>query len=487
MNNKTYIGIDFGTTNTAVYLVHYDNGYRVTPLGEDGEYPFSSIIAVPRTGGNLKFGREVRERRMTLNETHDIYTSMKSYLGTDKKFDVNGKIITAKELTASFLKYVQEYIRDTYKYDITEAYFAFPEDFSPQARVELAEAACIAGFNANGYIGEATAAYVASYKEVNAFSKTMVVDWGGGTLDICIINVEGTKVSEEAIYGIKFGGDDIDLELARRVHAKLVHDAKDEFTQRFEEMSSSEKDQLIMKCEEAKIEFSHSEDDYTITLRNYGPYKTKNITITYDFFENVITPLIMNKVLNALETALERANTNRDGIDAVILTGGSSNLTPYKDMMYEIFGHEKMIILDDLQWVVAKGAALIGITGGSYKINDDICVLLSDNSVFPIFQKNVHGVGDRSDKVLFSLTEDAPVANFIFVNSDKSRIYDRMNVSTKGFLYEDLELNAKIQLDHVVRITVSNKVIGNKYSKEVEINQVTFHYDLGAIENIFHN
>jgi molecular chaperone DnaK (HSP70) len=57
------IGIDFGTTNTAVVCIQDDElGQRVRPLGEGGEYPFSSIVAIPQEGRELLFGRKVRER-----------------------------------------------------------------------------------------------------------------------------------------------------------------------------------------------------------------------------------------------------------------------------------------------------------------------------------------------------------------------------------------------------------------------------------------
>ena len=51
----------------------------------------------------------------------------------------------------------------------------------------------------------------------------MVIDWGGGTLDVSILDLKGNKVYEDSVYGEKIGGDDIDKELAKRVHGKLIN------------------------------------------------------------------------------------------------------------------------------------------------------------------------------------------------------------------------------------------------------------------------
>jgi len=78
---NSVIGIDFGTTNTAVVRISTDeSGQRssIEYLGENGNnQPFASIIAIPREGGKLVFGRQVKEKRLELSETHYIIPSLK--------------------------------------------------------------------------------------------------------------------------------------------------------------------------------------------------------------------------------------------------------------------------------------------------------------------------------------------------------------------------------------------------------------------------
>lgn len=192
MKTGTFIGIDFGTTNTAVVaVISNEYGSKKIFLGEEGEYPFSSVVAIPKNGEEMLFGREVKRRRLELSKDYNIITSMKSYLGTNEEFIINNRRYTAVQITAEFLRYIKVYVQKHYNIEINEATFAFPIDFTPEARKALKSAADLANININGFVSESTAAYIATKNEAKAYSKVMVIDWGGGTLDISILDLKG--------------------------------------------------------------------------------------------------------------------------------------------------------------------------------------------------------------------------------------------------------------------------------------------------------
>ena len=85
MNTNTYIGIDFGTTNTSVVLITTDeHGSRTRILGEDGKFPFASILAIDNTF-SIKFGNEVKQKREFLSDKCKVISSFKSILGSAEK------------------------------------------------------------------------------------------------------------------------------------------------------------------------------------------------------------------------------------------------------------------------------------------------------------------------------------------------------------------------------------------------------------------
>ncbi|MCK4260830.1 MAG: Hsp70 family protein [Halanaerobiales bacterium] len=482
MKNNTYIGIDFGTTNTAVVCMIVDEyGTTKMNLGEEGEYPFSSIVAIPKKEGKILFGRDVKRRRLELSENYDIITSMKSWLGTDREFIVGDKRFSATDITTAFLKHIKNYIKENHNISIESATFAFPVDFTPQARIELKKAAETAGITVNGFVSESTAAYIANKNDAKAYSKVMVIDWGGGTLDISILDLKGTCIYENSVYGDKIGGDDIDIELAYRIHSKLVN--KTNIKINFDEMTLAQKDNIISKCENAKIEFSHY-DNNDIRIINYGEFKTKTVSVDYEYFEDVVSPIIKNKVLKTINMAMERGKVTKAGIDAVILVGGSTNLRPFANAIINIFGNDKIIIPEKVQWSVAIGAAFIDVIGSDYYLNDDVGVLLSDNTVYLILKKGKDKVGSKIAPITFSLTEDSPDAHFIFTNEDNSINYGSISVHTKGFLKENLKLSASIDNDQIARLKITNNFIGNEYCEELEFNKLKFYYDLSEIKEI---
>ena len=485
MQKGSFIGIDFGTTNTSVVQLLYDEyGHKPVHLGEGGDYPFSSIVAIPRSGGALKFGRDVKKRREELSVDHDIFTSMKSHLGTDDEFIVGYSRFTATDITTKFFQSIKDYISITYNIDIVEAGLAFPVDFSPEARRELRIAAENAGIKVSCFLSESTAAYFANRKEGQAFSRVMVLDWGGGTFDISILHLKKNSVSEVAVFGDKIGGDDIDQAIAERIHAEIVKKSNIANPVSLADMNPVCRDLLIARCERGKIEISNTNDEYELQVINYGEYGTKIVNISVELYSGIIKPIIESRVLKTIKTALSRANLTPACIDAIVVAGGSSNLTPYVEAIRNTFKDSHIILPQNPDWVTAVGAALMQIVGGNYKLNNSLGLYLSDNSIFPILKKDEHGVGSIIENLNFSLTDDTQTANFIFANNDGVP-YERVSIPSKGFLNEMINLSARIDDDQIARIRLKNLFMGNEEhepAKTCEINKLTFYYDISELD-----
>ena len=480
-----FIGIDFGTTNTSVVMILKDQyGERIKLLGENGEFPFASLLSIDYNN-KVQIGNEVKKNRDSLAEAGQVVSSFKTLLGTNKKLRINNNEFTPVEVVAKYLECLKSFILKTHSVDISEAAFSFPVDFSPEARTELRDAAEMAGIKVNNLISESTAAYLATRESTKGLSRVMVIDWGGGTLDISILEIEGSIVKETTVYGEKIGGDDIDKELAERIHSQfnLKIDDKSNCVQ-FNEMSSEQRDKMISACERAKIEISEDGEDYLLTIRNYGNYGTKTLMISNDMFSDIVKPIIRNKVLNAIDIAMNRAEVSKGSIDAVIIAGGSSNLRPFADAIENVFGIEKIIRPEKFQFISAQGAAMMPLIGGKFKLNDDIGIVLSDESIFPLFRKNIDGVGSKGDTHTFSLVEDSPDAHFIITNGNGRIVYGKVDIPTKGFLKERLIVNSSIDFDQIARISIKSDSVPDEYkNNSVEISKLTYYYDLSDIVN----
>ena len=180
----------------------------------------------------------MKERINEYADSHIIITSFKSMLGTDEEVVINGTRYSGKELAALFLKHVKATVQEAGG-DLQEAVFSIPVDHSAQARTDLLWAAKEAGIAVKGFVSESSAAYISKFESIKSFSKVMVIDFGGGTLDLSILSCRNMHVYEEAVYGVQFGGDDIDKELALRIMPRVYPGVP------FDALDSRRKDRLM--------------------------------------------------------------------------------------------------------------------------------------------------------------------------------------------------------------------------------------------------
>ena len=107
--------------------------------------------------------------------------------------------------------------------------------------------------------------------------------------------------------------------------------------------------------------------------------------------------------------------------------------------------------------------------------------MLSDGETYPILKKDVNKVGDKSETLSFSLTEDSYDAHFIFTDSTGKNRYATVFVNAKGYINEKFYLSVEIGGDQIARVNIKNNYIGENYHVSKEINQLRFYYDLNGI------
>ena len=214
---KNTIGIDFGTTKT---LVSFWNEKRVIPeiatLGFGGTRADIPTVVHMDKFGVLTFG-DVAE---ALSETDPkgYLPRIKRYLGTEKSpRSLNGHTRSTVQLVTAFLEYVKHRMEEeVLDRMIDKAVITVPAMYGKVAREQLQGAALMAGFAKVELIKEPEAAGVAYLAEKTAddeIERLLVFDWGGGTLDLAVLerSGDGFEADSELIDGDRaLGGEDID-------------------------------------------------------------------------------------------------------------------------------------------------------------------------------------------------------------------------------------------------------------------------------------
>lgn len=434
-----HFGIDFGNTNTSVVQLTTDaKGTKYTVLADS----VPSLLAIRRNdSGDVLFGRQVKFRRQQLTEEYEIISSFKSLLGTGATKRIDGKEISAIELTARLLHELKDHIRQQTGMDIDNATFSIPVDFTSRQRRELREAAGIAGITVNSFVSESTAAYVGCLDDIRHYSKVAVFDWGGGTLDISVLEKVGTELKELAKRGQNLGGDDIDRILANKIHVGLAE--KHGFGS-FDSMPARDRDYLLERCEIAKIELS--EEDLTrLNLVSYGGVSS-NKSLSINEFRDLIRPEV-KRAAQLLEETLNLAGCYAQ-LDAILMVGGSSNIRAIRQLFEMSFEPRNIHVVyseKDVQVAAAKGAAWLDSVPSAYRLQQTIGVLMSDQVIHPLLDVG-ETVPCDSGEVRFSLIEESTSANIIIVDKNGRRLcVDTLPV--KGFLTEAINIRATVDED----------------------------------------
>lgn len=329
---KYYFGIDFGTTNSAtVGYVVMDQKPEAVKYGDEEGRPIPSVVAIDKTTGAVFNGRDAWDKKMELSESCEYISSVKTALDSEQVKTIAGRDWSAVDVASEVFKYLKTNVHNRTGIEMEEATAAIPVGFSATKRAKLREAAKKAGIHIRSFISEPTAAFFANYDELKSSSLVAIFDWGGGTLDVSILQHVNGKVSELATVGRDIAGDYIDDKIAKRIHAKIAR--KKGIEMAFADMPSSAQDMMRVRAERAKRMLG-DDDTATISINNYGVYGACRETLEYDWFADIVDPEV-TMAMGCLEEAIRQSGVGIANIDRIVMVGGSSNLRPLLEKMDE--------------------------------------------------------------------------------------------------------------------------------------------------------
>lgn len=482
----SWFGIDFGTTNSAASSLTGSDEQSVSQInfGDDEGRPFPSIVAINKKTGKAITGREARDHRNELSEEYEYFSSIKTIIDEDKVYTIAGIKWTPIDLTAEILKGLKARIRErsNNSEDCKEAVIAVPVGFSSTKRKSLRNAAKKAGITIKQFISEPTAAYFSNHVYLRECRNVAVFDWGGGTLDVAILRVEKGEVHEVATNGMIKAGDDIDRKLAERIHAKICQSKN--LSIDFDDIDSVTKDTLLRQCEEAKIAFSDGQDVCNIRLYKSETYGLTMQSITYDYFEKLVDPET-EEAIECLEKAVSMAGLNIESLDRILCVGGSSKLRPLRNKFFDRYGEDKLFYPERVMWDIAKGAAIICAEDGAYRLNQDIGLLLDDNTFYPLLRKGQR-IPCREATCNFAITNDEKSARFVVTDAaekSKRSFTQFISVPAQGFMEEQFEVSCFVDPDLLFRMKIRSTLFMKKFLSFWVYDRLKVYYKLSGEDN----
>lgn len=470
-----WFGIDFGTTNSA--CIGIEDKRRVKKFSDD-EYPFPSLVIIDRITGKVYCGREAWRRREELRESCEVIPSVKTYLGTDKTWKIAGQIWTPEMVAAQVFLGLKERVKKRLGTDeLKEAVVAVPVGFSPAARVALRKAARMAGIEVKSFVSEPTAALFYHYNEIGHNTRIGVFDWGGGTLDVSIIENRDGCIRELATGGINKAGDYIDRLMAEWIHGRIVKKLGQKIS--FDDMPPEARDKMLTACEQAKRDLTW-DDTAQIQILDYGPLGDVFEIIDIEQFALLIKSVIDEAIL-CFEQCLERSGMNLTQLDCILMVGGSVNLRPFNERIAEIWEGKEYYPKGDPEWSVAGGAAKLSIHEGRHMLAQTVGVVMSDGSLYPLFRKGQYVNSGAFSAATFALVEDEPAANLIFAD-DTGKVLGYLSVPAFGFFREKIEVRAQIDEDLILRIKARSLNRSERNVREWQYDSLRMEYKLPVMQ-----
>ena len=376
------IGIDLGTTNSVVAVM--EGGDPTVITNPEGGRTTPSVLAI--TKNNEQLVGQVAKRQAVTNPENTVY-SIKRFMGRkygevaeeigmvpfkvvkaqngDAAVEVAGKNYSPPEISARILQKLKAAAEDYLGETVTQAVITVPAYFNDSQRQATKDAGKIAGLDVMRLVNEPTAAALAYGLDKKENETIAVFDFGGGTFDISILEVgEGVVEVKSTNGNTHLGGDNLDQRVIEWIVEEFQKDQGIDLSQ--DKMALQ---RLREAAEKAKMELSTAQETEInlpfVTADASGP-KHLTLKLSRSKFEQLVED-ILQKTLEPCQKALKDAGLGPDGIDEVVLVGGSTRIPRVQQIVSDFFKREPHRGVNPDE-VVAIGAAVqAGVLGGDVK------------------------------------------------------------------------------------------------------------------------
>lgn len=358
------IGIDLGTTYSCVYCYDINTNEIYVCKNSLNENTTPSYVKI--NSDKVIIGKKAKE-----NINNQTYYNMKRFIGKkyndcindlkfcsfryknengDLKIDFNNNFINPQDVSSVFLRELKKESEEHLNYPIKNCVITVPAYFNNTQRELTKQAGLDAGLNVLQIINEPCAAAFAYQLNNKQSGRIMIFDFGGGTLDISILDV-----SEEGLIVINttgdnhLGGEDIDNILIKKCLSDFIK--QNNISNKQEMINICKNQDLIQRlrkeCEKSKITLS-KEFGFNVNVKSFYNHKDLNVHLEYPEVDKLLND-ILNRCFSYIDKSLiVNKNNIIDTLTDIVLIGGSTKLETLKDRLREwINKNNKKIVLHD--------------------------------------------------------------------------------------------------------------------------------------------
>lgn len=304
----TILGVDLGTTNSLAVV--YKEGKPVRIPNAYGEYVTASAVSI--LDGKIVVGKLAKERLITHPECSA--SLFKRNMGSDVTYTLDRKEYDSATLSSFVVKQLIEDAQNYLHEEISEVVISVPAYFNARQRQDTKRIGELLGIKVERLINEPSAAAIACHMD-DEYETFVVFDFGGGTLDVSVVDCFENVISINAISGNNhLGGTDFDRAMAEYFCLKNGLD--------YNTLDSSFQQSILCACEKAKIKLS-TQNVVEVSLVHLN----KNYSCVFD--ENVlfnITHSLLESCKNVIGKAVKDSGFSASELDSLILVGGSSQM-----------------------------------------------------------------------------------------------------------------------------------------------------------------
>lgn len=493
------LGIDLGTTNSAVAIV--EGGEPTVLENAEGNRTTPSVVAISKT--NERLVGLVAKRQAVTNPTNTIY-GIKRFMGHQFKDDVvqkdkdivpyemkegsdggvqvklGDKEYRPEEISAMILQKLKSDAEAKIGEPITEAIITVPAYFDDAQRKATKDAGKIAGLEVKRIINEPTAAALAYGFNKRKNEQIVVYDFGGGTFDVSVLEVGDDVIEVKATGGDShMGGRDIDQKVVRYI--------ADEFKK--ESGIDVSNDPLALQrldeaAEKAKLELSTtSETEINIPFISSGAEGPQHLLMKMNRAKlEELAKEYVDRSIDITKQVLEQAKFKPSDIEEIVLVGGQTRMPMIQEAVKEVFGKDPNRSINPDE-VVAMGAAIqAGIMQGDVKdvlLLDVIPLSLGietmGNVATKLIERNTT-IPTSKEQIFSTAADNQPSVEIHVVQGERAMAAD--NKSLGRFVLDgiapaprgmpQIEVSFDVDANGILNVTAKDKATGKTQSIRIE-------------------